>query len=191
MIDALLARLERDTSGEAARILEDGRARAAAITAASDARIAERRAATVRRRETTARGQHERALAGYRRAARARVLEARTALLDRLFEQVRASLPDLAASSEYRAGLATRLERLRLYTRDQAVTIQCAPSLAGELRRLVKTNGHLRIASDPHIGAGFRLLSDDGRVEIDARLECQLERLRPRLALEALAALPV
>ena len=189
MIESLLARLERDADTEAARILEEGRARAAAITAASDARIAERRAATVQRREAAARAQHERALAHSRRAARARVLEARTALLDRLFEQVRAGLPAVAASSAYRAGLGARLDQLKAYTGGQSVTIQCMPSLAGALRRLVKTNGHLRIEPERQIAAGFRVLSVDGRMEIDARLESRLERLRPRLALEALAEL--
>jgi vacuolar-type H+-ATPase subunit E/Vma4 len=189
MIESLLARLERDADTEAARILEDGRARAAAITAASDARIAERRAATVQRRETTARAQHERALAHSRRTARARVLEARAALLDRVFEQVRAGLPAVAASSAYRSSLGPRLERLRVYTGDQPITIQCSPALTGPLRRLVRTNGQLRVTSNPSMGAGFRVLSADGRVEIDASLASRLERLRPRLALEALAAL--
>lgn len=189
MIEGLLARLERDADGEIARILDDGRARAAAITAASDARSAEQRAATLQRRESTARAQHERALARSRRAARARVLEARAALLDRLFERVRADLPAIAASSAYRATLGTRVERLRVYTGGQPVTIQCAPALVGAMRRLVKTNGHLRIAADRDVAAGFRVLSADGRLEIDARLESRLERLRPRLALEALAEL--
>lgn len=189
MIASLLARLEQDADAEAARILDDGRARAAAITAASDARIAQRRAATVQRRETAARAHHERALAHSRRAARARVLEARTALLDRLFERVRAELPVVAASSAYYDTLGTRLERLRGYTGGQPVTIQCMPSLVGAIRRLARTNGHLRIAPDRQIAAGFRVLSDDGRVEIDARLESTLERMRPRLALEALREL--
>lgn len=189
MIAPLLARLERDADAEVARILNDGRVRAAAITAASDARIAERRATTLQHRETSVHAQHERALARSRRAARARVLEARTALLERLFEQVRAGLPAVAESSTYRATLGTRLERLRVYTGGAPVTIQCAPSLAGALRRLVKTNGHLRIEPDRHVAAGFRVLSMDGRMEIDARLESRLERLRPRLALEALAGL--
>jgi vacuolar-type H+-ATPase subunit E/Vma4 len=191
MIDPLLARLERDADAEAAQILEDGRARAAAISGASDARIAERRAATVQRRETAARVQHERALARSRRMARARVLEARATLLDRLFEQVRATLPAVAASSAYRATLRTRLERLRAYTGGQPITIQCMPSLAGALRRLAKTNGHLRITPDRQIAAGFRVLCGDGGVEIDARLESRLERLRPRLALDALAELAI
>lgn len=189
MIDELLATLERQSGAEIAQIRADGQARAAELTAASERRIAERRAATLGRRETEAHARHERELSRIRHAARARVLEARAALLERVFEQLRRALPSVATSSAYRAGLAARLRRLRAYSGETPVTIECMPALAAALRRLVKTNGDLRIRGDRHIAAGFRLVTTNGRVEIDARLDTLLERRRPRLALEALAAL--
>ena len=85
MIDALLATLEREAEGEIARITEEARARAAELAAAGERRIAERRAATLTRTEAETRAEHGRALSAARAAARVRVLDARTALLDRVF----------------------------------------------------------------------------------------------------------
>ena len=69
------------------------------------------------------------------------------------------------------------------------MTVRCNPTLAATLRHVIRTNGRWPIRSDSHIAAGFRLTTADGTLEIDATLETRLERLRPRLALEALAAL--
>jgi V/A-type H+-transporting ATPase subunit E len=189
MIDALLATLERDTEAEVTRIMDEARARAADLTRAAEQRMAERRAATLGKRETEERAQHERALAGLRLTARARVLEARAALLDRLFAALRATLPELARSPAYRRDLPKELERLSVFAGDQAVTIRCTPALTTTLQRLIKTNGHIHIRSDARIAAGFRVTTADGTLEVDGSLESRLERLRPRLALEALAAL--
>jgi vacuolar-type H+-ATPase subunit E/Vma4 len=189
MIDALLATLEREADAEVTRVLDEARTRAAELTRAAEQRIAERRETTLGRRETEARGQHERALAAARHTARALVLEARAALLDRLFVQMRAVLPELARSTGYRGNLARQLHRLRAFVGDQPVTVRCMPVLATALRRLIKTNGHVRIRRDARIAAGFFVTTVDGSLDVDGSLESRLERLRPQLALEALAAL--
>ena len=189
MIDALLATLERDAEAEISRVMDDARARAAEIVAAAEQRIARRREQTLEQRTTEARAEHERALAATRAAARAQVLAARAALLDGLFARVRAELPAVAASAAYRAGLARQLEHLSVFAGDRSITVRCNPALTATLRHVIKTNGRWPIRSDSHIEAGFRLTAADGTLEIDATLENRLERLRPRLALEALAAL--
>lgn len=189
MIDALLATLEREAGAEVTRVMEEARAHAADLTAAAEQRMAERRAATLGKRETEARAQHERALAGLRLAARARVLQARAALLDLLFAALRAALPELSRSAAYRQDLAKEVQRLRAFAGDQAVTIRCTPALTTALQRLIKTNGHVRIRAEPRIAAGFRVTTADGALEVDGSLESRLARLRPQLALEAIAAL--
>jgi vacuolar-type H+-ATPase subunit E/Vma4 len=191
MIDALLATLERETDAEVTRVLDEARAQAADLTRAAEQRMAERRAAMLGKRETEARAQHERALAGLRLSARARVLQARAALLDRVFEALRAALPELAQSTAYRRDLAQRVHRLSAFAGDQAVTVRCTPALSAALRRLVQTNGHIRIRSDASIAAGLLVTTADGALDVDGSLESRLEQLRPQLALEALAALGV
>jgi len=189
MIDALLARLERDAEAEIARVLADGRAQAAAVTAQAEERIAQRRQATLVRRETEGRVGMERALAGARHTARERVLQARETLLERCFAQLRAALPSLAATAAYRAALAGDVARTLAFAGDRKAIVRCAPALTTALRRLVKTNGRLSIKPDARIAAGFRVATADGGLEVDATLEGRTLRLRPRLALEALAAL--
>jgi vacuolar-type H+-ATPase subunit E/Vma4 len=189
MIDALLATLERQATGEIARITEEARARADQLSAAGEQRLAERRAETLARTEAGARAQHGRALSAARAAARERVLAARTALIDRVFAMLTAELPALAGSGAYQAQLPQRVENLLRFAGEGRVTLECSPALTTTLQRIVTTNGRLRIQPDAGIQAGFRLRAEDGSVEIDGSLETEVERLRPRLALEALAAL--
>ena len=191
MIDALLATLAREAETEISRVLDDARARAAEIVAAAEQRIALRREQTLEQRTATTRAEHERALATTRVAARAQVLTARGALLDRLFDRLRAELPAVARSAAYRAGLPRQLEHLKTFAGNRSVAVSCNPALAPTLRNVVKTNGRLPIRADSEIAAGFRLTTADGTLEIDATLENRLERLRPQLALEALAALSI
>lgn len=189
MIDALLARLERDAEAEIARVLAGGRAQAAAVTAQAEQRIARRRQAALVRREAERRAGMERALAGARHAARERVLQARETLLERCFARLRAALPSLAATAAYRGALAGDVARTLAFAGDRKVIVRCAPALTAALRRLVKTNGRLSVTPDAQIAAGFRVATADGGLEVDATLEGRALRLRPRLALEALAAL--
>ena len=189
MIDVLLATLEREAEAEISRVMDGARARAAEIVAAAQQRIALRREQTLAQRTAAARAEHERALAATRAAARAQVLAARAALLDRLFARLRAELPAVAGSAAYRAGLAGQLERLRSFAGERSLTVHCNPALAATLRNVMRTNGRLPIRPDSQIAGGFRLTTADGKLEVDATLEDRLERLRPQLALEALAAL--
>jgi vacuolar-type H+-ATPase subunit E/Vma4 len=189
MIDALLSTLEREAEVEIARVMEDARARAAELITAAEQRMAARRQLSLEQRTEEARAEHERALAGARATARAQVLAARAALLDRLFARLHSELPAVAASAPYRAALGRQLEDLSTFAGDRSITVRCNPALAAALRRVMKANGRWPIRPDSSIAGGFRLTTDDGTLEIDATLEDRLEQLRPRLALEALAAL--
>ncbi len=190
-MDALLASLEREADAEVERLRSDARARAAALTAQAADRLRQRREATLGQREEEGRAALERALAGARHEARGRVLQARDALLERLFGELRAALPAIIGTAAYRAALPAAFTRTLAFAGDQAVIVHCAPALAALLRPLVKSHGGLTIHPDPALGAGFRIATTDGVLEVDGTLEGRAERLRPRLALEALAALKV
>lgn len=189
MIDALLAGLERAAEAEITQVVTEARAQAAALTAQAEQRIARRRQAALGHQESEGRAAMERALAGARRVARERALLARAHLLDRFFAALRKTLPALAATSEYRAALARDVARTLAFAGGQKAVIHCAPALATQMRRLVKTNGRLAIKADPRIAAGFKVQTQDGGLEVDGTLEGRAQRLRPRLALEALKAL--
>jgi vacuolar-type H+-ATPase subunit E/Vma4 len=189
MIDALLAGLEREAEAEIARVLADGRAQAAALTAQAEERIARQRQAALGRRESEGRAAMERSLAGARHLARERTLQARANLLDRVFTALQAALPALAATAAYRATLARDLARTLAFAGEEKAVVHCAPALTTLMRRLVKANGGLRIKSDARIVAGFKVATADGGLEVDGTLEGRALRQRPRLALEALVAL--
>jgi vacuolar-type H+-ATPase subunit E/Vma4 len=189
MIDALLAGLERAAEAEISRVLAEGRAQADALTAQAAQRIALRRQAALGRRESEGRAAMERALADARHVARERALRGREHLLDRFFTALRGTLPGLAATSAYHAALAQDVARTLAFAGEREAVVHCAPALTTYIRRLVKANGRLSIKADPQITAGFRVATADGGLEVDGTLEGRALRLRPRLALEALAAL--
>ena len=189
MIDALLASLEREADAQIERLGADARARAAAVTSQAADRLARRREATLGRREEEGRAALERALAAARHTAREQVLEARGVLLERLFAELRKALPAIIGTAAYRAALPAVFARTLAFAGDQAVIVHCAPTLTPLLRRVIKSNGRLSIRADPNLATGFRIATTDGVLEVDGTLEGRAERLRPRLALEALAAL--
>ena len=191
MIDALLASLEHEADAEIARVREGAQAQVAELTRAAQQHMAERREQTLGRRETELRAELERALATARASARAQVLKTRAALLDRLFARLRAELSNVAASAPYRAQLPAQLKTSLGFAGDQPVTVRCNPALADTLRSVLRSsgngNGRLHLEPDRDIAAGFLLTTT--ALEIDATLENELERLRPRLALLALRML--
>ncbi len=189
MIDALIAGLERAAEAEIAQVVRDGQAQASALTAEAEQRIARRRQDALGQREAEGRAALERSLAGARHLARQRALQARAVLLDRFFTALAEALPTLAAGPAYRGALPRDVARTLAFAGEQEAVVHCAPALTALMRRLVKTNGRLSIKSDPRIAAGFEVRTADGGLEVDGTLEGRALRLRPRLALEALAAL--
>jgi vacuolar-type H+-ATPase subunit E/Vma4 len=190
MIDALLAKLEREAETEIARVLEEARARAAAIVAAADAQIADQRRALEREQQEAGSARVESAVAGARHEARRRVLAARAQLLDRVFAELDSALAQLSTGQTYERALTRDVQRALGFTGAGArLVLHCAPALARRLRRAIHENRRLRVSGDDSAVAGFRLETADHRLEVDGTLAGLVERERPRLALEALAAL--
>jgi vacuolar-type H+-ATPase subunit E/Vma4 len=171
------------------RLRADGHSRAAAVASQAADRLARQREETLGRREEEGRAALERALVDARRAARGRVLVARATLLGKLLGALRASLPAIIDTAAYRAALPPVFARTVTFAGDQAAIVHCAPALAPLLRSLIKSHEGLTVRPDPALADGFRIVTTDGVLEVDGTLGGRAERLRPRLALEGLAAL--
>jgi vacuolar-type H+-ATPase subunit E/Vma4 len=165
MIEALLARLEREAEAEITRVAAEGHAAAAAITASAADALARRQEQALARGEESRREAVERSVAAARHAARQRVLVARAQFLSRVFAALEKALPEIAAGPAYRAALSRDVARAHAFTGPARAVVRRAPT------------------------GGFRLVTVDDRLEVDCTLAGRLERLRPRLALDALAAL--
>ena len=91
-IDALLLHLEEDARREAARLRQEATARAEEIVARAEADAARKRALHLERVAGQRRSAGERQVAAARAEARERFLQARMAVLDRVFDAASASL---------------------------------------------------------------------------------------------------
>jgi vacuolar-type H+-ATPase subunit E/Vma4 len=189
MIDALLAKLEREAEAEIAQITADARARVAALSSDAGERLARRREATLRLQEEEGRARVEDAVGAARQAARQQVLLARATLLARVFEELEKTLPEIAAGPAYRDALARDVTHALTFTGGEPAVLQCAPALVRWLRSAAKQNGRLTVNGDARVGPGFRMWTADGALEVDGTLAGRAQRLRPHLALKALAAL--
>jgi len=185
----LLAALERDAGAQTEAILAAARAEAERVASETEARVAGQRAAARATTEAAHRGELERDLARVRREAQARVLAARTRLLDRVNRAVQQLLPGAISQPGYLETLGAAMREATAGVGDAPAEIHCTPSLVAPVRRLVAGRAHTAVTADAGVGSGFRLRTTDGAVEIDATLESRLARERVPLALAALALL--
>jgi len=182
----LLAALTREAERDAARLRADAAARATAIADGAAAQANRVRAAQLGERESQWRAEAERALGAARHAARAQVLAARDALLERVHAAVRARLPELVDDPAYRAVLSRDVRAALAYLGDEPVTLRCTPALADAVRALVADDARVRVEPGAAVGTGVRAVSADGAVEVDNTLEGRLDRLRARVSFAAL-----
>lgn len=189
-LEHLLEALERDADAQAEQILAQARAEADRITTESTAALERRRCEAIAASESARHRDVEHAVALARREARRSILEARERLLERVFAAARAGLPGAVAGPAYRASLPAALRgALGALGGDRAV-IRCPATLAAELERARPPGaGTVPVQVDQVAGNGFRVVSDDGAVEVDDTLESRLDRLRSVLARRVLAQL--
>jgi vacuolar-type H+-ATPase subunit E/Vma4 len=184
-LDHLLASLERDATAEAAALLTEAKAGVARVTAAAEAHVARRRAETLGVREQELRAAAELAVARARRAARARVLDARARAIARVFAGVQARLPAAAGSAAFHATLPARLAAARACAGDAPVAVRCAPDLAPHMRSaLAGAAPAVAVQPDAAIATGFVLATTDGSLEVDETLEARLARRRQELTVD-------
>jgi vacuolar-type H+-ATPase subunit E/Vma4 len=155
-IDDLLSALQREAEAEIRAIGTEAHGEAERIATAAACRCAELTRAAADEHRAAAEARADAEIAAATREAARRVLSARAAMLERLHEAVAAELP----------GLVDEAMRARLRA--------AARAIVGEAQ-----------AVEQAAATGLRLEVDGGRLAIDATLESLLERLWPRLRIEA------
>jgi vacuolar-type H+-ATPase subunit E/Vma4 len=188
-LDQLLTVLRLEAEAESAAALAAARAEAQIIRDRAAAEIARRQDGESSRWE--AERQHAMAvtLAGARRAAREQELLARDRLLDRVLTRARRQLPAALTRAEFRESLPALLAQAQECLGDRTGEIRYSPPLGDEMVRLTGDRKEIELRADPAIGTGFRLVSSDGSLAIDATLEQRADQLGPRLRQEILARL--
>jgi vacuolar-type H+-ATPase subunit E/Vma4 len=188
-LEQLVEALQHQAEAEAAAILSSARTEAAALRSRSEADLTARRGALGAALEADRRSAVEVALASARHAARREVLEARNRLLERVFAAARTQFPDALQRPEYRATLPAQIAEALECLGKRDGTLHCHPALHQELERLLGARAGLRLFPDPAIGPGFKVVSQDGAVEIDGTLDDRLVRLATRVAVRVFAKL--
>lgn len=177
----LLRVLEHDTAAEVRAIAAAGAGEAARIESEAAGARSERvsRAIAVFAAERQAAADVE--LAAATRGARADVLAARAAMLDRIRDAVLGELPDLLAGDPAlgRAVVSSALACVG----DEPGTLCCAPRLADLAR--ASAPPAIRVEVEPNVATGVVIELATG-TRIDATLTALLDHAWPALACEAL-----
>lgn len=190
-LERLLASLEHEATAQADALLAQARAAATRVAAASAERAAVRKRETLDARERAQRMHAELALARARRAARARVLEARARLLARVFAAAGDALAAAARSAAFTEALGQRLAAARVCLGEGDVVVRCAPALVEPIRQLVRGQREIAVRADAAVATGFVMATGDGAIAVDETLATRLSRRQQELALAVMAALDV
>jgi vacuolar-type H+-ATPase subunit E/Vma4 len=188
-LEHLVEVLRHQAEAEVAAILAAAQTEADGLRSRSEVDLNARREALRTALEADRRSAVEVALASARHAARRAVLEARERLLERVFAAARAQFPNALGRPEYHGLLPAQIAEALECLGKREGTLRCHPALHQELERLLGARAGLRLIPDPGIGPGFKLLSQDGAVEIDGTLADRLVRLATRVAVQVFAKL--
>jgi vacuolar-type H+-ATPase subunit E/Vma4 len=188
-LDNLLAVLLREAEAEAEAILVAARAEAEAIRARGTADLAERRRRLDQELEADRHTAVEFALAAARREARRDELLARERMIERVLAAARTRFPDALVRPEFRAALPAQIREGVECLAGRPGTLRYHPDLVQEVTCVVAEMKGIELIPDPAAGAGFRLASADGALEIDGTLADRLERLDRPIRQEVLRRL--
>lgn len=176
----LLEALERDARNEIERLSAAARAEADGITAESNARLDERRRVALDEVDRRHRYEVERALTAARRAGHRAVLEARQRLQQRVFDAVRALLPNGLATAAYRDSLPGALRRALAALGEGPAVVRCTPAIRPAIEAIERPAG-VSVLPDDTVGSGFVAQVPDGSLDVVDTLDERLERQRPEL----------
>lgn len=179
-LSELLRVLENDTAAEVRAIAEAAAGEAARIETAGSARRSERIASAMAAFAAERRAAGDSEIAAANRVARADILVARAAMLERVRAGVREQLLDvLAGDPELGRALATAALAC---VGDEPGTLRCAPLIADIAREAAPAA--IRVEAEPGVTGVVIDLATGTR--IDATLTTLLDRVWPTLACEAL-----
>jgi vacuolar-type H+-ATPase subunit E/Vma4 len=178
----LLEALGRSNDEEVAGMLSAARSEAEAIRSTARAQADERLGRTLDAERARLRQAAERSRLSARREATARLLHARAALLDRVFEAARARAPAVLEWPEYARALETTVLRVRELLGADPGTLRCAPGDLERVRSWV-AGSTISVIPSPEVPAGLHCTADGGRLTVDLTLPVRLAMERPRLAI--------
>jgi vacuolar-type H+-ATPase subunit E/Vma4 len=180
----LTTALRKNAEATAARILESARLAAEQVRTESEREIDSKRAASLRQEEEKYRLAARSAIAAERHASMRALLLARVQLVDRVLELATSLLPGACATETYRSTIAAQLEDSMLFVDNQGARLLSSPELTPTLREAAKAYASVLVEPDAETQNGFVVVSADGSVTVDKRLDTQLRRMRPTLAIE-------
>ena len=178
----LLEALGRSNAEEVDGLLSAARGEAESIVAAARAEADTRLGRTLDTERARLRQLSERRRVAAHRAAAARLLRARAALLDRIFDAARARAPELLGWPEYAATLEATVARLRELLGDAPGTLRCAPG-DGDRVRGWAAGSALSVVPSEEVAAGLHCTADDGRLVVDLTVPARLAVERRGLAI--------
>ncbi len=180
----LTTELRKNAEATAARILNSARLEAEQLRAEAEREIQSRRAASLQLEEDKYRLAARSVVATERHASMQAVLMARAQLVDRVLELATSLLPDACTTETYRSTIAQQLADSMLFVGHEGTRILCAPELVSTVREAARAYASVTVEPDTETRAGFIVVSADGSVTVDKRLDTQLRRMRPTLAIE-------
>ena len=185
-LEELISRLERDADARVAAIASRATAEVDALTSEEGRRSRQLHEDELVSRRATRRASLEGALADARRKARGAALEARHALLARIFARAERIARDAAEVTLDDATLGRWLEEALCSLDELDVVVRCGVGLKARIEQnRRRARGGDRGGSS--VPPGLLAEARDGSVSADNTLPRRIERLRPRLAISLLA----
>ena len=168
----------------ATSLMREARAEADRLVDEAERTIEKRRADAMHNMEAEYRAEARVAIAAERHDALRAVLEARTRVVDRVLDELRAILPEATTMESYLSSLSDQISDALQYVDGDGAVVRCSPSLASAVQAVVQDRPQVRVEPTTDIDAGFVLAGAEGSVVVDGRLETRVDRLAPTLAIE-------
>ena len=181
-VEELRASLEQEGRARAAELLREADAEAARIREAAAAAAARSRADQLGRHETDLRREAGARIAAARIEARRLVLESREEFLARIFERAADDLSRALDAPGARAWLVARALEALSHLPEGRARVAASSGVADALQ----TCEGMRVESDPELPAGFRAISTDGAIVVDATVPTLIEQARATLPIDVL-----
>ena len=178
----LLDALGRSNEEEISSLLSDARREADALVTAARAEAEQRLGRRLQGERALLRESSERRRVAARRAAAARLLHARAALLDRVFDTALARAGGVLGWPEYASALEAGVRQIHELLGDDPGTLRCAPSDVERVRGWA-SGSVLSVLAASDVAAGLQCTADDGRLTIDLTVRARLVHDRPALAI--------
>lgn len=179
--------LRRAANETAESILSAARGHSERVASESERAIEDKSKKLMERKEAEYGADARRAIAAERHSAMRAVLLARTQLVDKALERVRALLPDASTDERYLVSLDAELAEALKFVDD--ATVRCSPGLEAAVRKALSDRPRVQVEADDEMGTGFIVVGGSESVLVDGQLETWIDRLASSLAIEIHARL--